>query len=270
VQQLILHDFITNSLGIRCAYEPVEEDKPIAKRQVLLSRFRAIETTSGDRYCFVYLSNPHNNPPGVGEWSVKPSIEEMRHFRNDSGRVTDVIQALHTEPAVDLVCARDDHTDCHIYSRSGEGVIRATGDIGARRYAYSVKAGQDPLGYESVRLCSNDLSRYYTADEWFEATSASEHPNSVPEIYDLFDSPRAGDLVLFAAPGWNFKDTYKGAHGGATRNDMRIPMLIAGPGIRHGILPRARAADLVPALLDYMGIKSDVKFDGRSLLKQLE
>jgi len=270
VQELILHDFITNSLGIRCAYEPVEEDKPIAQRQALLSQFRAVETTSGDRYCFVYLSNPDSNPQGLGRWSVVPSIEQMRHFRNDSGNVVNVVETLRRQPAVDLICARDDHTDCHIYSRSGESIIRATGDIGARRYAYSVKAGQDPLGYESVRLCSNDLSRFHTADEWFEATSASERPNSVPEIYDLFDSPRAGDLVLFAAPGWNFKDTYKGAHGAATRADMRIPMIIAGPGIRHGVLPRARAADLVPTFLDYMGIKSDVKFDGRSLLKQLE
>ncbi len=264
-QSLVLRDFISNSMGVPCGYLAVEEDMPIEKRRAALSKYRALDATSGDRYCFLYFSSP--DKAGVADWGVRPSLDQLRRFRNDAGKSFDVPDLLRSQPGVAFVCARDEKGVCHVYGPKGYALVHAEGAVPKnRRYAYGVKEGQDPLGYQSVPLRSTGDMRFHTADEWFEATANSEYPNFVPEVYDLFDSARTGDLVLFAAPGWNFKSGNKGAHGGPHRDEMRVPMLMAGPGIPRRAVSRARTADIVPTVLDYMGVSPGEEFDGRSLL----
>jgi arylsulfatase A-like enzyme len=271
-QSLDLHKFISHRMNIRCAYEAVEEGTPRPWREAWFRRFRAVETTSGARCCFIYLSNPDNVPQGMGEWTKRPSLESLRKFRTDTDETIDVIAALREQPGVGFICARDAKGDCHVYSSDGHAVIRAKGDgrdaPPGRLYQYTIEEGRDPLGYDLIP--KSKVANPKSKDEWFAATCDSEYPNFVPEVYDLFDSPRTGDLVLFAAPGWTFKAGQKGAHGGPHRDELRIPILITGPGIRHGEkIPRARSVDLVPTFLEHMGIKTDAKFDGRSLLEQI-
>jgi len=91
-----------------------------------------------------------------------------------------------------------------------------------------------------------------------------------------FRAPRAGDLAIFASPGWDFLSPNRAGHGGLRAyDDMHVPLLLAGPGVPHKTIPAARTVDLVPTLLQLLktdnpghAVKnSPQKFDGQSLIQ---
>ena len=62
-------------------------------------------------------------------------------------------------------------------------------------------------------------------------------PGPAGEIVAYFRDPKSGDIAAFAAPGWDFADENKSGHGGLRNLDMRVPLLIAGPGVPHTEVP---------------------------------
>jgi hypothetical protein len=205
----------------------------------------------------------------------------------------ELIRSVLAQPAVGHVAmwiGREDGTgpqtsvdSVGVRSRDGLGLIeRRVGPVGqggpgaaAKAYRYKVISGEDPLGYAAVpraaALCDGG---WHSSREWLEATASAEHPDAVPQLAEMFDNPRVGDVVIFAAPGHDFDPHNLGGHGGMTRGDMRIPFYIAGPGIVAGRkLPAARLADLTPTLLDLMGLGERLKdypgLDGVSLAERL-
>jgi hypothetical protein len=92
-----------------------------------------------------------------------------------------------------------------------------------------------------------------TSREWLAASAHHRHPDVVPQIVIAFDSPRSGDLVVFAAPSWDFSEKYLGGHGGLEAEELRIPLYFAGPLVQPGTeIPAARLVDVVPTLLELM------------------
>lgn len=109
---------------------------------------------------------------------------------------------------------------------------------------------------------------------WMEATAADRYPSLVPQIVAMFDTPRAGHFVFFAAEGYRFADEDPaGGHGSIMAEDMLVPMVFAGPGVPTGTNIRFSCAyDLAPTLLRLLGGDTDaaagdpVDMDGRVLL----
>ena len=93
------------------------------------------------------------------------------------------------------------------------------------------------------------------------------------EDFELFDSRRAGDLVIFAADNWDFDSHIIGGHGSVRQVDMRMPMIFAGPEIKAGgRLAAARTVDVAPTLIDMIS-PDKLKlhnFDGHSLLPAMK
>ena len=48
----------------------------------------------------------------------------------------------------------------------------------------------------------------------------------MPQSVEMFDSPRAGDIVLFAATDWSFNKDDQGGHGSCLPRDMHMPMKV--------------------------------------------
>ena len=123
----------------------------------------------------------------------------------------------------------------------------------------------DVLGY----LCDAALAEfveqgYHGSREWLDATRDQTYPDIVPHLAPLLHQPRAGDVVLFAARGYSFGKE-KSGHGGIHRDEMRIPMFFAGPGIEAGgVIDKARAVDLAPTIMELFGGQvADGVFEGR-------
>ncbi len=115
---------------------------------------------------------------------------------------------------------------------------------------------------------------WHNSRVWLAASANARFPDFVPQIVELFDSPRAGDVIVFAADDYSFSDDWHGGHGSCVYRDMHVPLFFTGPGLPPGgRIPAARLVDVTPTVLDLLGatesLPADVTFDGVSLLPAL-
>lgn len=178
-----------------------------------------------------------------------------------------MIQRLRESPGVELVLTRAPDGGARIFSRRGESTIRHLPD---GRYAYACSAS-DPLGYrdspETRSLCDG-VPR--TPAEWLRATYASAFPDAVVRVARLMTQPGAGDLVVTALKGFDLAadyelvvGNYRGGHGGLRADQLRVPYVIAGPGIARGRrVTAARAEDVGATLLEQLGVPPEPGAEG--------
>ncbi|MFQ6049217.1 MAG: hypothetical protein ACE5K7_07625, partial [Phycisphaerae bacterium] len=124
------------------------------------------------------------------------------------------------------------------------------------------------------RLARFVSSGPHTSRQWLAATATAQIPDFVGQIVELFDSPRAGDVVLFARPGWSFNSSDLAGHGSIYAGEMRVVMAFAGPGIPAGrAIDYARNSDVLPSVVELLGARRRLKhigrFDGLSLVGRL-
>jgi hypothetical protein len=66
---------------------------------------------------------------------------------------------------------------------------------------------------------------------------------------------RSGDLVVAQKPGWLAGTANTAGHGNASDDDQRVPILLMGPGVKHGEYREAATpADIAPTLAALFGI----------------
>ncbi len=153
-----------------------------------------------------------------------------------------------------------------LYGHGGRSVIHREEDDDGERFVYTVLSGPDPLGYpEKVR------DRPLSPSQWLALTAALPYPDTVYQLTEFFDSPRAPDVLFWPRDGIGFVPRMKGGHGGLSRIETVVPLVFAGPGVAPGRRPAARTVDLTPTLLRYLGVPFDADdLDGvpRSILSE--
>jgi len=196
-----------------------------------------------------------------------PSPDDLRTYPTRDGCLIDLIKRLREQEDVDLVAYRAGPNRVHLVTKRGTAeMARPSGNT--RTFTYQVLKGNDPLGYDALLPPAMLLGRPHNAQEWLEATASTRYPDLVPQIMAYFEAPRAPDLAVFAAPGWDFGNHLKAGHGGVQPEDMFVPLLIAGPGVPHRRHPGpVRAVDVAPTLLELLGRPVPPGLDGRSLLR---
>ena len=163
--------------------------------------------------------------------------------------------ALLAREAVDLVLLPLGDARCEVRSaHRGTALLEREGE----RYHYR-RLDRDPLGV------GRDLVG--SADQTFDATREGNYPDAIVQILALASAPRAGDIILSAAPGWDFRARYepiphRSAHGALHRDHMMVPLLTNRPTART---PR-RTTDLFASTLDALGVTAPERLDGRSFV----
>ncbi|MCC6774420.1 MAG: alkaline phosphatase family protein [Gemmatimonadaceae bacterium] len=168
-----------------------------------------------------------------------------------------VADALLARPSVDLLVLP--HADDAVEVRSarrGIAMIRRRGG----RYSYQPLDG-DPLGIGPMDWAGSR--------DAFDVTAASDYPDAVVQIAQLAAAARSGDLVVSAAPGWDFRSRYEpikhcSSHGGLHRDHMLVPMLVNQP-VRQ---PPRRTVDVMPSALVALGLPVPPGLDGRSFVSE--
>ncbi|MBE3100314.1 MAG: alkaline phosphatase family protein [Planctomycetes bacterium] len=211
-------------------------------------------------------------------WLARPGPEDLRNYPTRDGKRINLVERLVAAEAVDLVAYRAAANKVHIVGKKGtmeleRGPARQGDAVASPAAGGAVSCriiqGDDPLGYSAAMPPSMLYGKPHTAQEWLEATADTEYPDLVPQIMAYFDAPRAGDIVVFAAPGWDFHNRNKAGHGGVRPGEMYTVMLLAGPGVPHERRTKAvRSVDLVPTLLDLLGRPVPADLDGRSLIRR--
>ncbi len=171
------------------------------------------------------------------------------------GRWSPLVDLLLPRPSVDLLMLPHGPARCELRSATrGHAMVERRGD----QFHYERLSG-DPLGL------GRDVRG--TGDEMHDATGASDYPDALVQIISLAGSARAGDLILSAAPGFDFRARYepiphRSAHGALHRDHMLVPLLTNRPTARR---PR-RTTDVFASALDALDVPPPREMDGASFL----
>lgn len=161
----------------------------------------------------------------------------------------DVVDALVRERAVAFVVAEDGAGRLAVVSADGEARLIREGE----RIGYRPSRG-DPLEL------GGPMSG--TEAEWLTATWDRPFPDAGPQLLDQFRSSRAGDLLVIAREGHDFRERFevpehRSGHGSLVRSHMQTPLWSNVP------VPEApvRTVEVFTAMLAWLGVEAPAAID---------
>jgi len=254
------------------------------KRFAFYERYDAVVLYDGPRAVRIYLR-------GQGKhWYDRPADLRPMQLRGRGGGITaeKLAEQLVRLPAVRLVAMRAGPDAALLINKKGKALVqRGTPSASPRahgrsrhgptntRITYKVLAGSDPLG--AMRDARDDRAAQsapaemsLSAEEWLRRTMDGEDPGVISQVVPLFDSPRAGDMIVFAEPGWGFDRDDASGHGSTTAGEMRVPLIFAGPDVQPGLADQpVRIHSVMPTIVTALGLGERLRrispLDGRVL-----
>ncbi len=272
----IPEEYFEHTLNFSLIDEMYLENGNTSAWQTHNKNYRVAVVNGGPRVAHIFLR--------CGEyWDEEPDFAQVEHFLQNyapkafekCGR-RELPEFLARQPAVAMVAMKEKANIIRILTANGQArIFRQVDRDGKKEYMYQ-PVQNDPLYYRKHKLTAEMAGHgYFSGDDWLRASCDSEFPDFVPQICEVFDSNRAGQLILFAAPGWDFGKRDLGGHGSVIPSDMNVTFIFAGPGIPKGSRIRtARIVDLVPTVMEMLGCPERLKnigpIDGKSLMPVLK
>ena len=277
-----IEKFLREKLRLHIARERLWEQTPQQQRKGHYDKYSAVLYGSGDRYWAICLRKPIRNKEGdllgYEPWAVRPEAKDLRNYPCPvSAGPFDKVLSLENVPGINLLDALTGLKSvdavawavgpnrCRVRTKGGSVEFSQPNGPGGT-ITYKVVHGEDPVGWNS-RLEKGKKAEYgLWPREWLAVTHETDYPDLPVQILAYFRSPRAGDIAVFAAPGWDFYVKNRAGHGGLRPEDLHVPLLLAGPGVPHRRVRFARTVDLTPTLLQLLGAKPLRGIDGVSLI----
>ena len=229
--------------------------------------------TNGNTMCHVYLRRE-------GDGFARPFVaSDLRAFARptaaarglaDNETAVDVIEGLRRLHGIELVVARGTPGTIELFTAEGEGTIRIGSDDS---YAYSAR-GLDPIGYAEQATTSALMDgQAHSSAQWLAASVGGKFPDALHRLAALFADVNAGDLVVTSIPGYDLVDdyemvvgAYRGGHGGLRADQLRVPWVLAGRGVRRrGHVETARAEDVGVTLRLLTGLPGEPNVHGKAI-----
>lgn len=223
--------FMEKTLSIRTmAYTNIFRRNPEASAHV-----------SGNGMVHIYFKN--------GDWKSPCYREHLKRMNPDP------IAVFLEQPAVDLAMSRNADGWIEVQSRRGSATLREQDGM----LEYRTLA-QDPFGFDQ-------LPHRMTEEETLRLTWDSEYPDALVQIAQIFRSPRCGDLLLSAEPGYDLRKKWespehRSSHGSLRREHMMTPFCMSR-SIRR---THPRSVDVFKTVLELLGKELPAGVDGRNLL----
>lgn len=194
----------------------------------------------------------------------------------DRQRIPAALAFLRQRPEIELILARQGPRPGPAGAERRTRVLRGTREgwvssqLRGRDRVYRYTAGTgDPLQLRRIPALRPYLQgRPLTASAWNRLLHDTDTPAVVPQLAQLFDDGRAGDLVVIPTADWAFFHTKAATHGRHDATDMRVPLVIRGPGIPSEVRHHAQVSDLYPTILRWFGLPLTLEaIDGRPLFE---
>lgn len=206
--------------------------------KIFKKKFQMASMVSGNAMVHLYFR-------GQGGWKEPVSLDWLAKQYGEAWI------DLQGHPAVDLLMGREDDGWIHVLGKGGRVRIRENGGM----LSFENLDG-NPLGLPEAK---GDLN---SADS-HAVTLNTLYPDSLVQIAQIFRSSRAGDVILSAAKGHDFRRRYehpehKSSHGSLHADHMWVPLLSNVPMTRSEV----RTADLFPSVLKLKGASVPPGIDG--------
>lgn len=186
-------------------------------------------------------------------WAVPIDYPTLRNYPVTGTFRLDLVSLLTEAPPTDLVLVRD-HDRVRLVTSTAEAVVTHERRHGRSYYRYRAISG-DPLQFARHRhLRAYRHGRPLTVAQWNAALARTDTPGAVPQLGQIFDDGRAGDMVVIAKLPWGFYARKAATHGTHRAIDMQIPLLIRGPSIPVGTRSVGQVTDLYPTMLQWFGL----------------
>lgn len=226
------------SRGIKTFYFPLTYRKDCV----------AANMVSGNSMTHVYFKNRES-------WGDRTTVEDV------DGMYPNLLEELLSEPAVDIIALLNKDGEIVVRTKKGSATLSLDGD----EITYTVD-GNDPFGYDFADKAlplPGARVRKLLSRRFLSATLDSDYPDALYQIAHIFSSPRCGDLVISAAPGYDLRLKYetpehKASHGSLHREHMLVPILC---NKKLPVQP-IRTVDVFPTYLKMMGHVSPQNIDG--------
>ncbi len=262
-----LERFLSNDVGLKIGTTHWWENDPFEERLEDNEKVTTVPYGSGDRYWALCMRKPiikDGKVTGTAPWFARPSAEDLQAYptRRWPANVPDI---LVRQPAVDAVAYACGPNRVRVRRSRGEVEFRQDGGRGAP-IAFKTISGDDPLGWKGKVSPEAMQGKPLPERQWLRETIHTDYPDLPAQILSYFRARRAGDLVVFAAPGWDFDNKNQGGHGGIRPEDIFVPLMLAGPGVPRSRVEEARSVDLMPTLLKLLGRDIPADLDGAPLV----
>jgi predicted AlkP superfamily pyrophosphatase or phosphodiesterase len=189
------------------------------------------------------------------------AIETLKHADEQIGRIVDKLEEL------------------GIYEQTSIFVTSDHGFTKVIKYA-DLETPLQEAGIEYI-IANNggSVHFYFTTSQdklraWYILWGIEGVDKVIPRELAWFwhlDHPRAGDLIVFLEEGYSAIPYVMGMHGSQELTDVRIPIVMAGAGIKVGVtIPFATIIDIVPTACYLLGIPAPAQADGYVLWLALE
>ncbi len=181
-------------------------------------------------------------------WGRKSTFEEL------DGLVDSFVE----RKEVDIVAGLDSKGRARIKSVRGEAVAW----FDSEGYVNYEKIEGDPFNY-------NGMPKKMSLEDALTHSYNTEYPDALVQILQVLESPRTGDLVLSANPGYDLRAKHEkpehcSSHGALFRDHMIVPIVINTELNKEHI----RTVDIFPTILDLLGRPLPENIDGVSLINQ--
>lgn len=195
---------------------------------------------SGNAMASVYFMEPAAYRPAF--YREITTIDRNKRF----------INRLLSHDGIDFIAYRIDNSSLGIRNRHGEAIFSFEGG-----YVKLTSNGDNPLGIKIDR-------EKMPVSKSLDLTADTPYPDSIVQMRQLFSSRRTGDLVVFAAEGFDLRERYewpehKSSHGSLLKPHMEVPICT---NIRLNARS-CRTVDIFPTILHKLGHSIPSNVDGQ-------
>ena len=198
---------------------------------------------SGNALASIYFMEPVANRPSL--YRELCQVKRHRAF----------IDSLLEHEGIDFLAYRVGENALGARGRDGE----LTMDFGEPGYVKLTASRRNPLE------CSCDAGRI-AMDVTLDLTRNTNYPDSIVQLKQIFESRRAGDLIVLPREGFDLRARYewpehKSSHGSLVKAHMEVPICTNLPLKATS----CRTVDVFPTILDALGRVVPHNIDGRVL-----
>ncbi|HPD30160.1 MAG TPA: alkaline phosphatase family protein [Phycisphaerae bacterium] len=239
-QSIDVLDWMGRVRKVRIRRRSIEATAYVDRWEQMLN-YDAVGGVDAGRVAMVHLR-------GRRGWGHRPAPQEVLDFANAQ-------PPLYELPAIQMVFLRDGPNRVRALSKNGTLAVERRLAGNEKQYRLSVYEG-DPLEYlGEASLAEFVRAGWHSSGDWLAATATSRFPDFVPQVVEMFDSPRTGDMVIMSADDWLlYRRGEVAGHGSCLARDMRIPLFFAGPDLpKGGRIDHARLVDIAPTILGLLG-----------------